>query len=523
MINWIPLPEDIGAVPETRTVNGHPLSADVTVSKSDVGLGNVTNDVQTRSAVVPNTAPSAGQLLIGNAGGTAYAPVAMSGDATIASTGAVSIGAGKITNAMLVGSIDLTTKVTGTLPVVNGGNGLATATLGGIRYASGANMLAELAGNTTTTKLFLTQTGNGSVSAAPAWNTIASSDLPGYATTTHMDLTGRINLGLADEGLYSDGMMRSLRSRTGIAGGSAMTAQNVTAVYGEFTDTSGTVLAMRNEAAIKAVANTAANFRVFSMTLTYDQAGINHTGAINAGTASIFGECRPINAGTITGCNAAFLTGLSLTSALASLGTVTDVAALSVRGISSSGHAISSTVTRSVGIRILNGFNTAGTTVTGQCGLMIEAQATIATNNSNIVIGALTVPTGQFSIYNVSTANNYFNANLNIGTTTYPTSATMTLTMFTGTAPSGTQPADTFSMYSSDAAAANACPTFKTESGQIIKLYQVASAAQAAVATTPATNITPYGFSQTQADGLIALANALQAAGVLQGLIKGSA
>lgn len=32
-----------GAVPATRTVNGHALSSDVTVSKSDVGLGNVDN------------------------------------------------------------------------------------------------------------------------------------------------------------------------------------------------------------------------------------------------------------------------------------------------------------------------------------------------------------------------------------------------------------------------------------------------------------------------------------------------
>lgn len=34
------------AVPNTRTVNGHALSANVTVSKSDVGLGNVTNTEQ---------------------------------------------------------------------------------------------------------------------------------------------------------------------------------------------------------------------------------------------------------------------------------------------------------------------------------------------------------------------------------------------------------------------------------------------------------------------------------------------
>lgn len=60
----------------------------VTLSSSDVGLGNVTNNAQTQAAIVPNTAPSAGQLLVGNAGGTAYAPVSASGDLTVASTGA---------------------------------------------------------------------------------------------------------------------------------------------------------------------------------------------------------------------------------------------------------------------------------------------------------------------------------------------------------------------------------------------------------------------------------------------------
>ena len=38
------------AVPNTRKVNGHALSADVTVSKSDVGLGNVTNTEQAPKA-----------------------------------------------------------------------------------------------------------------------------------------------------------------------------------------------------------------------------------------------------------------------------------------------------------------------------------------------------------------------------------------------------------------------------------------------------------------------------------------
>jgi len=56
---------------------------------TDVSLGNVTNDAQTKAAIMPNTAPSAGQVAVGNAGGTAYAPVTISGSCTMASTGAM--------------------------------------------------------------------------------------------------------------------------------------------------------------------------------------------------------------------------------------------------------------------------------------------------------------------------------------------------------------------------------------------------------------------------------------------------
>lgn len=78
-------------VPTYRTVNGHALSSDVTVTASDVSLGSVTNDTQTKAAIVPNTAPSASQLLVGNAGGTAYAPVSLSGPVSITSAGVSSV------------------------------------------------------------------------------------------------------------------------------------------------------------------------------------------------------------------------------------------------------------------------------------------------------------------------------------------------------------------------------------------------------------------------------------------------
>jgi len=54
-----------------------------------VGLGNVTNNAQTQAAIVPNTAPGAGQILVGNSGGTAYAPQSLSGDCALGSGGAI--------------------------------------------------------------------------------------------------------------------------------------------------------------------------------------------------------------------------------------------------------------------------------------------------------------------------------------------------------------------------------------------------------------------------------------------------
>lgn len=65
-------------------------------------------------------------------------------------------------------------------------------TLGDLLYAGTGPALARLAGNTTTTKMFLTQTGTGVVSAAPLWSTIVASDVPNpagdingtYAATT---------------------------------------------------------------------------------------------------------------------------------------------------------------------------------------------------------------------------------------------------------------------------------------------------------------------------------------------------
>jgi hypothetical protein len=133
---------------------------------------------------------------------------ALTGDVTTtAGTLATAIGAGKVTNAMLAGLIDATTKLTGIVPPINGGTGngftqfagpsvatktfnlpnasatiltdaaavtapqggtgFATYTIGDLLYASGAAALSKLAA--VAIGSFLYSTGVGS---APVWSTL---------------------------------------------------------------------------------------------------------------------------------------------------------------------------------------------------------------------------------------------------------------------------------------------------------------------------------------------------------------
>jgi hypothetical protein len=57
-------------------------------------------------------------------------------------------------------------------------------TLGDTIYGGASGAGTRLAGNTTTTKKFLRQIGTGTVSAAPAWDTLVSEDIPNNAANT---------------------------------------------------------------------------------------------------------------------------------------------------------------------------------------------------------------------------------------------------------------------------------------------------------------------------------------------------
>jgi hypothetical protein len=102
----------------------------------------------------------------------------------------------------------------GMLGVQQGAVGFRSYTLGDTLYASASNLLAKLSGNITTAKQFLSQTGTGSISAAPAWATITGSDITGAALTKIDDTNVTLTLG----GTPSTALLRSASLTLGWTG-----------------------------------------------------------------------------------------------------------------------------------------------------------------------------------------------------------------------------------------------------------------------------------------------------------------
>ena len=141
------------------------------------------------------TNDGAGNLSWGAAGGSGtVTSVAMSVPAFLSVSGSP-----------ITSSGTLAVSLSGTaLPIANGGTGATTATaafdalspmttLGDTIYGGASGTRTRLAGNTTTTKKYLAQTGDGANSAAPAWSQPAFSELSGSVAASQMPaLTGDV-------------------------------------------------------------------------------------------------------------------------------------------------------------------------------------------------------------------------------------------------------------------------------------------------------------------------------------------
>lgn len=187
-----------GYVPTSRQVNGHPLTADVTVTKGDLGLGNVENTKLSTWA----------------------------GSQNITTLGTISTG---VWNGTAIG-------------VTKGGTGLTSIAKGSLLYASSANVLSALAPNGTSTKKFLSQTGSN----APAWGTLSTGDITNIETW----ITGK-GYALASDLTSLSGTVTSISSRVtsiegwfevvSVNGQSALHAKNGMAIYSDSWIASGGV------------------------------------------------------------------------------------------------------------------------------------------------------------------------------------------------------------------------------------------------------------------------------------------
>jgi len=145
--------------------------------------------------------------------------------------------------------------------------------------------------------------------------------------------------------------------------------------------------------------------------------------------------------------------------------------------ITSGGNVLIGTTTDSGDTLNVNGFirTTSGVKITDGT---IDFRVSWASGN-NAYFGTFNNYPIQFYVNNIVAAILSTDFNFGLRQYTFGTSATRTLAISTGTAPS-TSPADCFQLYSADITAGNAAAHFRTENGAIIKVYQETTAVAAA-------------------------------------------
>jgi hypothetical protein len=95
----------------------------------------------------------------------------------------------------------------GTAAPTQGGTGLTAYAIGDTLYGSNINTLSPLAGNTTTTRKFLRQTGTGTASAAPAWDTLVAGDIPALSYVTSVQLAAPTQFSVTGGPVTSSGTL----------------------------------------------------------------------------------------------------------------------------------------------------------------------------------------------------------------------------------------------------------------------------------------------------------------------------
>lgn len=243
----------------------------------------ITNGSGSIAVAVTNTAVT--PTSYGSASSVATFTVNAQGQLTAAATTSIAIAASQVTS--------------GTLAIAQGGTNAATAsaafnnlspvtTLGDIIYGSGTNTNSALAGNTTAVKQFLTQTGNGTISAAPAWGALSAGDIPNLPAT--IITSGQLGVTNGGTGIDASG---ATNGQIFIGTGSGLALSTITAGAGMTVTNGGGSITLAVNAS--------------TITSGILQPGNGGTGVNNAGTFTNASNT------TITGGGTVALGGFTLT------------------------------------------------------------------------------------------------------------------------------------------------------------------------------------------------------------------
>lgn len=171
-------------------------------------LGSITptsvNGVTISGSATPSLAVTGTSSISGS--NTGDQTITLTGNVTGSGTGsfATTIASGVVTNTMLAGSIDLTTKVTGILPLTNGGsNANLTASNGGIVWSNASQM--QILSGTSTAGLALVS----GATATPSWFT---------PTAGQGIYTGTGGILVSDNTFLYNGAMLSLQASVALGG-----------------------------------------------------------------------------------------------------------------------------------------------------------------------------------------------------------------------------------------------------------------------------------------------------------------
>jgi hypothetical protein len=196
--------------------------------------------------------------------------------------------------------------ISGSLGPTNGGTGQTGYTVGDTLYSSATDTLTKLAGNTSTTKQYLSQTGTGSASQAPAWATLSAADIQTGTLGATLGGTGQSSYAVGDL-LYAD-TTTSLAKLADVATGNVLLSGGVGAApsYGKVALTSavsGTLPVANGGTGSTTSTGSGAVVLASSPTLVTPALGVPTSGDFSSGTFTwpTFNQNTTGTAGNVSG------------------------------------------------------------------------------------------------------------------------------------------------------------------------------------------------------------------------------